>query len=192
MTNATLLEKGLRPLGHSSSLLYCMGLCLSSSSVRAHTTKRCKAPKARRHQTMRKITGLLLASGAAGLQLHKGIKLAAPALPVAALLPASALAAADNYEYGSAWLLRPLHKISSVAPDRPRSRRPTDAAACHRPTHAGRRARLGAARGRRARHRDGAAAARAQGRRGGGRGDLQPGRERPVARPAQEPAALGS
>ena len=51
---------------------------------------------------MRTITGLLLASGAAGLQLHKGIKLAAPALPVAALLPSAALAAADNYEYGSA------------------------------------------------------------------------------------------
>ena len=60
------------------------------------------------------------------------------------------------------------------------------------PTRAGRRARLGAARGRGPRHRDGAAAARPQGRRGGGRGDLQPGRERPVARPAQEPAALGS
>ena len=50
---------------------------------------------------MRTITGLLLASGAAGLQLHKGIKLAAPALPVA-LLPSAAVAAADNYEYGSA------------------------------------------------------------------------------------------
>ena len=96
-----------------------------------------------------------------------------------------------------------------VAPDRPWSRRPTDAAACHRPTpvapvrtpreadrhsptRAGRGPGLGAARGRGPRHRDGAAAARAQGRRGGGRGDLQPGRERPVARPAQEPAALGS
>ena len=50
---------------------------------------------------MRTVIGALLVSGAAGLQLHKGIKLAAPALPVA-LLPASALAAADNYEYGSA------------------------------------------------------------------------------------------
>ena len=48
---------------------------------------------------MRTLTGLLLASGAAGLQLHKNIKLAAPALPVA--LP-SAVAAADSYEYGSA------------------------------------------------------------------------------------------
>ena len=74
----------------------------------------------------------------------------------------------------------------------PRSRRPTDAAACHRPTHAGRRPGLGAARGRGPRHRDGAAAARAQGRRGGGRGDLPAGRERPVARLAQEPARLGS
>ena len=51
---------------------------------------------------MRIFTGLLLVSGAAGLQLHKDIKLAAPALPVAALLPSSALAAADSYEYGSA------------------------------------------------------------------------------------------
>ena len=49
---------------------------------------------------MRTIIGLLLASGAAGLQLHKNIKLAAPALPAA--LPSAALAAADNYEYGSA------------------------------------------------------------------------------------------
>ena len=84
---------------------------------------------------MRTVIGALLVSGAAGLQLHKGIKLAAPALPVAALLPSAALAAADSYEYGSARLLRLLHEISStVAPDRPRSRRPTDAAACHRPT----------------------------------------------------------
>ena len=111
---------------------------------------------------MRIFTGLLLVSGAAGLQLPKNIKLAAPALPVAALLP-SAAAAADSYEYGSARRPRLLHEISStVAPDRPRSRRPTDAAACHRPTRAGRRARLGAARGGGPRHRDGAAAARAR------------------------------
>ena len=51
---------------------------------------------------MRTLTSLLLVSGAAGLQLHKGIKLAAPALPVAALLPSAAVAAADSYEYGSA------------------------------------------------------------------------------------------
>ena len=50
---------------------------------------------------MRIFNGLLLVSGAAGLQLHKGIKLAAPALPVATL-PSVAVAAADNYEYGSA------------------------------------------------------------------------------------------
>ena len=50
---------------------------------------------------MRIFTGLLLVSGAAGLQLPKNIKLAAPALPVAAL-PSAALAAADSYEYGSA------------------------------------------------------------------------------------------
>lgn len=84
---------------------------------------------------MRTVIGALLVSGAAGLQLHKGIKLAAPALPVAALLPSAAVAAADSYEYGSARLQRLLHDISStVAPDRPRSRRPTDAAACHSPT----------------------------------------------------------
>ena len=50
---------------------------------------------------MRTLTGLLLVSGAAGLQLHKNIKLAAPVVPLA-LLPSSALAAADSYEYGSA------------------------------------------------------------------------------------------
>ena len=51
---------------------------------------------------MRTVIGALLVSGAAGLQLHKGIKLAAPALPAAALLPSAAVAAADSYEYGSA------------------------------------------------------------------------------------------
>ena len=51
---------------------------------------------------MRTLTVLLSVSGAAGLQLHKNIELAAPALPTAALLPSAALAAADNYEYGSA------------------------------------------------------------------------------------------
>ena len=55
---------------------------------------------------------MLLVSGAAGLQLHKNIKLAAPALPV--VLPSAALAAADSYEYGSARRPRPLHEISST------------------------------------------------------------------------------
>ena len=113
---------------------------------------------------------------------------------------------------------RVFHEISStVAPDRPRSRRPTDAAACHRPTRAGRRARLGAARGRGPRHRDGAAAARArpclnrpllaaaarasrvampaQALKDGeeaAEGIFQQDEERPVARLAQEPARLGS
>ena len=50
---------------------------------------------------MRTLTSLLLVSGAAGLQLHKNIKLAAPALPLASM-PSAALAAADSYEYGSA------------------------------------------------------------------------------------------
>ena len=57
---------------------------------------------------------MLLVSGAAGLQLHKNIKLAAPALPVTALLPSAALAAADSYEYGSARLQSLLHEISST------------------------------------------------------------------------------
>ena len=51
-----------------------------------------------------RIIGALLLTGVAGLaptQQHKKLKLAAaPLLP--ALLPASALAAADSYEYGSA------------------------------------------------------------------------------------------
>ena len=51
---------------------------------------------------MRTVIGALLVSGAAALQLPKNIKLAAPALPVAALLPSAAVAAADSYEYGSA------------------------------------------------------------------------------------------
>ena len=51
---------------------------------------------------MRTVIGALLVSGAAGLQLHKNIKLAAPALPAALVLPSAAVAAADSYEYGSA------------------------------------------------------------------------------------------
>ena len=62
------------------------------------TQSAAKHRKLRKYKTMR--TLLLLVSGAAGLQLHKNIKLAAPALP-AALLP-TAVAAADSYEYGSA------------------------------------------------------------------------------------------
>ena len=102
MTNVTLLEKGLRPLGHSSSLLSVLGCSASAPQhVRAHNTKLQVTEGTATYRTMRSLAGLLLVSGAAGLQLHKGIKLAAPALPVA-LLPASALAAADSYEYGSA------------------------------------------------------------------------------------------
>ena len=75
---------------------------------------------------MRTFTGLLLVSGAAGLQLHKGIKLAAPALPVAALLPSAAVAAADNYEYGSARRPRLLHEFHrSVGRATPGRRRAT-------------------------------------------------------------------
>ena len=62
------------------------------------TQSAAKHRKLRKYKTMR--TLLLLVSGAAGLQLHKNIKLAAPALPV--VLPSAALAAADSYEYGSA------------------------------------------------------------------------------------------
>ena len=103
MTNVALWEKGLRPLGHPSSLLFCLGALPQHRSLTVsvhHTT----APRHRKHgsyRTMRTLTGLLLVSGAAGLQLHKNIKLAAPVVPLA-LLPSSALAAADSYEYGSA------------------------------------------------------------------------------------------
>ena len=79
------------------------GLCLSTAALQSERTTQ-SAPVTEitaTYRTMRNLAGLLLVSGAAGLQLHKGIKLAAPALPVA-LLPASALAAADSYEYGSA------------------------------------------------------------------------------------------
>ena len=65
------------------------------------TQSAAKHRKLRKYKTMRTLTGLLLVSGAAGLQLHKNIKLAAPALPVV-LLPSVAVAAADSYEYGSA------------------------------------------------------------------------------------------
>ena len=68
--------------------------CAQHKALQRHRELNC-------YRTMRTIIGLLLASGAAGLQLHKNIKLAAPALP-AALLPSSVLAAADSYEYGSA------------------------------------------------------------------------------------------
>ena len=102
MTNFTLWEKGLRPLGHSSSLILSKGSASALRTVRVrYTQSAAKHGKLRKYQTMRSLTGLLLVSGAAGLQLHKNIKLAAPALP-AALLPSAAIAAADNYEYGSA------------------------------------------------------------------------------------------
>ena len=65
-------------------------------AARTHTSKH-KQDACR----MRTVIGALLVSGAAALQLPKNIKLAAPALP-AAFLPSAALAAADNYEYGSA------------------------------------------------------------------------------------------
>ena len=80
------------------------GLCLSTAVSQSECTTQ-TAPRHRKHgsyRTMRIFTGLLLVSGAAGLQLPKNIKLAAPALPVAALLPSAAIAAADSYEYGSA------------------------------------------------------------------------------------------
>ena len=82
-------------------IMLCPGLCLSTAVSQSECTTQSAAEhgKPRKYQTMR--TLLLLVSGAAGLQLHKGIKLAAPALPVA-LLPSAAVAAADNYEYGSA------------------------------------------------------------------------------------------
>ena len=84
----------------SLALFIVLGALPQRLTVREHNTKR-KHRSLGRYQTMRTITGLLLVSGAAGLQLHKNIKLAAPALP-AALLPSAAIAAADNYEYGSA------------------------------------------------------------------------------------------
>ena len=78
-------------------------ICLVASaplSLSERTTQSAaKHRKLRKYKTMR--TLLLLVSGAAGLQLHKNIKLAAPVLPVA-LLPSAAVAAADSYEYGSA------------------------------------------------------------------------------------------
>ena len=102
MTGATLWKKGLWPLDHTSSLLL-LGLpqhrSLSSQSAQHKALQVTEITAT--YRTMRNLAGLLLVSGAAGLQLHKNIKLAAPALPVA-LLPSVAMAAADNYEYGSA------------------------------------------------------------------------------------------
>ncbi len=101
MTDVTLWEKGLRPLGHSSSLFF--GLLSRAAlhrvrAARTHTSKH-KQDACR----MRTVIGALLLTGVAGLaptQQHKKLKLvAAPLLP--ALLP-SAVAAADSYEYGSA------------------------------------------------------------------------------------------
>ena len=54
---------------------------------------------------MRTVIGALLLTGVAGLapaQQHKKLKLAAAPLLPALLLPSVAVAAADNYEYGSA------------------------------------------------------------------------------------------
>ena len=101
--NGTLWEKGLRPLGHSSSLYF--GLLSRAAlhrvrAARTHTSKH-KQDACR----MRTVIGALLLTGVAGLapaQQHKKLKLAAAPLLPALLLPSAALAAADNYEYGSA------------------------------------------------------------------------------------------
>ena len=104
MTNVTLWEKGLWPLVLSVSTLFWLCLSRPPLSLSERTPQALQGKKASASiRTMRIFTGLLLVSGAAGLQLHKNIKLAAPALPVATLLlPSAALAAADSYEYGSA------------------------------------------------------------------------------------------
>ena len=84
---------------YSSSYYLCLGSAPQLSQSERTTQSAAKHRKLRKYKTMR--TLLLLVSGAAGLQLHKNIKLAAPALPVV-VLPSAALAAADSYEYGSA------------------------------------------------------------------------------------------
>ena len=84
------------------ALVSAVVLCLSTQSRSQSAQHKLQVTeRTATYRTMRTLTGLLLVSGAAGLQLHKNIKLAAPALPVA-LLPSVAMAAADNYEYGSA------------------------------------------------------------------------------------------
>ncbi len=80
-------------------IICALGSAPQLSQSERTTQSAAKRRKLRKYKTMR--TLVLLVSGAAGLQLHKNIKLAAPALP-AALLPSAALAAADSYEYGSA------------------------------------------------------------------------------------------
>ena len=101
--NGTLWEKSLAatwPL-----VLFILGLLSRAAlhrvrAARTHTSKH-KQDACR----MRTVIGALLLTGVAGLapaQQHKKLKLAAAPLLPALLLPASALAAADNYEYGSA------------------------------------------------------------------------------------------
>ena len=102
MTNFTLWEKSLLATSPLVLFIIAWRLCLSTAQCQSAQHKALQRHRELNcYRTMRTITGLLLVSGAAGLQLHKNIKLAAPALP-AALLPSAAIAAADNYEYGSA------------------------------------------------------------------------------------------
>ena len=102
MTGATLWKKGLWPLDHTSSLLLLGSASAPQLSSQSAQHKALQVTEiTATYRTMRNLAGLLLFSGAAGLQLHKNIKLAVPALPVV-LLPSAALAAADSYEYGSA------------------------------------------------------------------------------------------
>ena len=235
MTHVTLWEKGLRPLGHSSSL--CLGPqpCCSAQSqscththieaqarrvqdadrhrcISAHWRRRaCPHPAAQKTQ----VSSSTFAAGPAAtgispsrrgqLRIRKRMTPASSSRNFIDGRARPAPVATPDRRRGlsqtNAGRARPdAARSRSSLPDARRSPRPTGC--CPRAPCSPSRRRCCRSRApvpqstasRRGRPRVESCDARAgpQGRRGGGRGDLQPGRERPVARPAQEPAALGS
>ena len=153
------MGEGLRPLGHSSSLLSVM-LCLSSSHCQS-------AQSASKHRKLRKTSN--------DANLHRAApcfgrrRPAAPQRHQASSTCPARSSPATVRNAGRRGQLRirtrttpaSSSRISSIG--RARDARPTPRDADrHSPTLAGRRAGLGAARGRGPRHRDGAAAARAR------------------------------
>ena len=217
MTNVTRGEKGLWPLGHSSSLLLCLGALPQHRSSHSQSAqrkalqstesseniKRCgpsapcfgrrRPPAPQKHQ----VSSTCAARGIAAvrsprrrgqLRIRKRITTAS---------------SSRNFVDSRA---RP---APVATPDRRRGLSQTNARRSPRRTGCCPRARSSPSRrrccrsrapvpqstaSRRGRPRVESCDARAgpQGRRGGGRGDLPAGRERPVARLAQEPARLGS
>ena len=216
MTNVTPWEKGLRPLSHSSSLLCAWGSA-SARSLAECTTQTAKTQKARQLSNdadPRRSATCFGRRRPAAPQKHQASSTRTARGPAAVISPSrrgqlrirkriTTASSSRNFVDSRA---RP---APVATPDRRRGLSQTNARRSPRPTGCCPRGRSSPSRrrccrsrapvpqstaSRRGRPRVESCDARAgpQGRRGGGRGDLPAGRERPVARLAQEPARLGS